>query len=151
MAVKKKSVIKNAALSKVIDTSLANLEAATANGATALALVTKKSTQSSAEGKRLSKKRIALIKRSKTSGAKAKKDPVAANTNALKAVVKELAEVRKEAAKNKTVRVANFTELSGLRISCQRLSAYGNALAAADRVLNKPKKKTRKKRKAAKA
>jgi hypothetical protein len=146
MAVKKKPVIKNAALAKVIDTSLANIETASANGANALALATKKSKQSSAEGKRLSKKRVTLIKRRKAAGTKAQKDPVAANKKALKAVDKELAAIRKDAAKNKTVRVANFEELSGLRVSCRRLSAYNKALTAADRVLNKPKKKTRKRK-----
>jgi hypothetical protein len=146
MAVKKKPVVKNAALTKVVDTSLANLEAATANGAKALALATKNSKQSSAAGKRLSKKRVALIKRSKSAAAKAKKDPVAANKKALNAITKELAAIRKEAAKNKIVKAANFEELSGLRISCRRLSAYGKAIAAADRVLNKPKKKTRRRK-----
>jgi hypothetical protein len=146
MAVKKKPVIKNAALAKVVDTSLANLEAATANGAKALALATKNSKKSSAEGKRLSKKRVALIKRSKSTAAKAKKDPVAANKKALKAVTKELAAIRKEAAKNKIVKVANFEELSGLRVSCRRLAAYGKALTASDRVLNKPKKKNRRRK-----
>ena len=101
MAVAKKTVIKNTALVKVLDTSLTNLEAANANGAKALAAATKKSKQSSAEGKRLSKKRVALIKRNKTAAAKAKKEPVAANKKALNEVVKELAAVRKEAAKNK--------------------------------------------------
>jgi hypothetical protein len=146
MAVTKKPVIKNAALVKVIESSLSNLEAATANGAKALALATKKSKQSSAEGKRLSKKRVTLIKRRKTAAAKAKKDPVAANTKALKAVERELAAIRKDAAKNKTVRVANFEELSGLRANCKRLNAYSKAIAAADRVLNKPKKKARRRK-----
>jgi len=143
-----KTVIKNAALAKVVDSSVANLEAAATNGAKALAVATKKSKQSSAEGKRLSKKRITLMKRSKSAGAKAKKDPVAANKKALATVNKELAAIRKAAAKNKTVRVANFEELSGLRISCRRLAAYTRVLAAADKVLNKPKKKTRRRKKA---
>jgi hypothetical protein len=146
MAVNKKPVIKNTALVKVIDTSLANLETATTNGAKALALATKKNKQSSAEGKRGNKKRVTLIKRRKTAAAKAKKDPVVANKNALKAVVKELAAIRKEVAKNKIVKAANFEELSGLRVSSRRLAAYSKALSAADRVLNKPKKKTRKRK-----
>ena len=79
MAVKKKSVVKNAALAKVIDTSLSNLEAATANGEKALALATNKNKQSSSASKRLNKKRATLIKRRKSAAAKAKKDPVAAN------------------------------------------------------------------------
>ena len=146
MAVNKKPVIKNTALVIVIDTSLANLETATTNGAKALALATKKNKQSSAEGKRSNKKRVTLIKRRKTAAAKAKKDPVAANKNALKAVVKELAVIRNEVAKNKIVKAANFEELSGLRVSSRRLAAYSKALSAADRVLNKPKKKTRKRK-----
>jgi len=146
MAIKKKPAVKNAALAKVIDTSLANLGAAAKKGASALAAATKKSKRSSVEGKRLNKKRVALIKRQLTAAAKAKKDPVAANKNALKAVVRELAAIRKAVAKNKAVNSANFAELSGLRGSCRRLTAYGRALAAADRVLNKPKKKTRRRK-----
>ncbi len=148
MAVKKKSVVKNVSLVKVLDTSLASLEMATTNGSAALALATKNSKQSAAEGKRLSKKRVTLIKRRKAASAKAQKDPVAVNKNALKAVDKELAAIRKAAAKNKAIKAANFDELSGLRVSCRRLNAYTKAIAAADRALNKPKKKT-KKRKAA--
>ncbi len=146
MAVSKKTIIKNAALAKVIDSSLTNLEAATTNGAKALVLATKNSKQSSAEGKRLSKKRMTLIKRRKTAAAKVKKDPIAANKKALSAVDKELTAIRKAAAKNKTVKAANFEELSGLRVSCRRLSAYSKAIASADRVLNKPKKKTRRRK-----
>lgn len=145
MAVSKKT-IKNAALAKVIDSSLTNLEAATASGSKALALATKNSKQSSAEGKRLSKKRITLIKRRKSAATKAKKEPIAANKKALGAVDKELAAIRKAASKNKVVKAANFDELSGLRVSCRRLSAYSKAISAADRVLNKPKKKTRRRK-----
>lgn len=146
MAVNKKPVIKSTALVKVADTSLANLEAAASNGNKALALATKTAKKLSAEAKRLSKKRISLIKRRKSAAAKAVKDPVAANKNALKAIDKELAAVRKDAAKNKVVKTNNFEELSGLRVSCRRLTAYNKAIAAADRVLNKPKKKTRRKK-----
>jgi len=146
MAVNKKPVIKNTALVKVIDTSLTNLETATTNGVKALALATKKSKQSSTEGRRLNKKRVTLIKRRKTAVAKAKKDPDAANKKVLKTVDKELAAIRKEVAKNKIVKAANFEELSGLRVSCRRLAAYMKTLAAADRALNKPKKKTKKRK-----
>lgn len=149
MAVKKKSVVKNVSLVKVLDTTLTNLEMATTNGSAALALATKNSKKAAAEGKRLSKKRVSLIKRRKAAAAKVQKDPVVVNKNALKAVDKELAAIRKAAAKNRTIKAANFDELSGLRTSCKRLNAYSKAIAAADKVLNKPKKKTRTKRKAA--
>jgi hypothetical protein len=146
MVVKKKSVVKNIALVKVLDTALANLDMATTNGAKVLALATKNSKQSALEGRRLSKKRVTLIKRRKAAAAKAQKDPVAANKAALKAVDKELAAIRKAAAKNRTVKAANFDELSGLRTSCKRLNAYTKAIAAADKALNKPKKKVRRRK-----
>jgi len=146
MAANKKPVIKNTALVRVIDTSLANLETATTNGVKALALALKKSKQSATEGKRLNRKRVTLIKRRITAGNKAKKNPDAANKKALTAVNRELAAIRKAAAKNKIVKAANFEELSGLRVSCRRLAAYMKTLTAADRALNKPKKKTRKRK-----
>ena len=146
MAANKKPVIKNTALVRVIDTSLANLETAATNGVRALALATKKNKQSSAEGKRLNRKRVALIKRRIAAGKKAKKNPDAANKRALATVNRELAAIRKAVAKNKIVNAANFEELSGLRVSRRRLAAYMRTLAAADRVLNKPKKKTRKRK-----
>ncbi len=147
MAVAKKTVIKNTALVKTTETALANLETANANAEKALAAATKKNKQSSAEGKRLSKKRVALIKRNKTAALRLKKDPVAANKKALNDIAKELAAVRKDAAKNKIVRAADYAELSDLRISCRRLAAYTKAITAADKVLNKPKKKVRRRKK----
>ncbi len=146
MPAKKKTVVKNASLAKVIDTALDNLEKANANGAKALANATKKGKKLSAEAKRLGKKRKTLNNRRNSAAAKAKKYPVVANRNALKKVARELADVRKAVAKNKPVKAANFGELSGLRISCRRLAAYGKALAAADKALNKPKKKARKRK-----
>lgn len=146
MSVKKKPVIKSLALIKVIDTSLANLETATVKGTEALAFQTKKSKQLSTEGKRLNKKRVALIKRRKRAGEKVKKDPAVANKNELKVIDKELVAIRKSVAKNKVVKAANFEELSGLRVSCRRLVAYSKALVASDKALNKPKKKTKKRK-----
>lgn len=146
MAVNKKPNIKNAALVKTLETSLTNLENANINGAKALASATATAKKHSAESKRLNKKRMTLIKRRKAAAARAQKDPVAANNQALKAVDKELAMIRKAVAKSNQVKSAQYEELSGLRISCRRLAAYSKALAAADRVLNKPKKKTRRRK-----
>ena len=146
MVAKKNPDIKNIALVKVIDTSLAALGTAEANAAEALTLATKKNKQLSDEGKRLNKKCVTLIKLSKTAGVKTKKDPVAENKKALKMADKELAAIRKELATNKMVKTANLEELSSLRVSSRQLAAYIKALAAADRVLNKPKKKTKKRK-----
>ena len=98
MAVSKK-IIKNSALTKVIVSSLTNLEAATIAGSKALLNATKKSKQSSTEGKRISKKRITLIKRRKAAATKSRNNPIAANKKALNIIDKELADTRKAAAK----------------------------------------------------
>ncbi|MAS81823.1 MAG: hypothetical protein CMF45_03965, partial [Legionellales bacterium] len=58
----------------------------------------------------------------------------------------ELADTRKAAAKNKSARAVLFEELSGLRINCRRLIAYNKALTVTDKILNKPKKKIRKRK-----
>ncbi len=146
MPAKNKSVVKNASLAKVIETSLENLGKANANGTNALANATKIGKKLSAESKRLNKKRQTLSKRRNSAAAKARKDPVADNKNALKKVDKELAAVKKGIAKIKPVKAANSAELSGLRNSCRRLAAYGKALVAADIALNKPKKKAKKRK-----
>lgn len=145
MAVSKK-IIKNSALTKVIVSSLTNLEAATIAGSKALLHATKKSKQSSTEGKRISKKRITLIKRRKAAATKSRNNPIAANKKALNIIDKELADTRKAAAKNKSARAVLFEELSGLRINCRRLIAYNKALTVTDKILNKPKKKIRKRK-----
>jgi hypothetical protein len=95
---------------------------------------------------RLSKKRATLLKRKKLATTRVQKEPSADNNKALRDVKKELDSVTKELGKAKIVKDANNAELSDLRASLKRATAYRKGVAAADKVLNKPKKKSRRKK-----
>jgi len=142
----RKTVVKSASLEKVIETSLAALNAANGSGEKAVAALTKNAKTLSAEGKRLSKKRATLTKRKKATSAKLKKTNDAATRKLLKATTAELNSVKKVAAKSSASRSANSAELKGLKAQAKRARAYISVLEKADKVLNKPAKKRRKKR-----
>jgi len=142
----KKAVVKSAVMAKTLESALAGLATVCESGGNAVDSRAKDGKKLAASSKRLSKKRTTLGKRKKTAAARLKKDATADNRNALKAVEKELAMVSKEAAKVKKEKDANNAELSGLRDSVKRANAYAKGIAAADRVLNKPKKKARRKK-----
>ena len=142
----KKTVVKSASLEKVIETSLAALNAAKENGEKAVAALSINAKKLSAEGKRLSKKRATLSKRIKTTAAKFKKTGDAATRKLHKAATTELNSVKKLAAKSSAARSAIAEELRGLKAHTKRSKAYVAAHAKADKVLNKPVKKRRKKR-----
>ena len=140
---KAKPVIKAAALDKKINSSMEALSNASAS--TALA-ITKKAVEAkklTAEVKRHSKKKMTLTKRNKTATTKNKKLPNAANKKAAAAVVKELNSTKAALDKSRANKAVVTTELAALRAAAKRLNAYTKAIAAADKVLNKPVKKKR--------
>jgi len=143
---KAKPVIKATALDKTINASTDSLTKACGNAATA---VTKKSAEAKkllAEVKRHLKKKTTLTKRNKTAAAKLKKDANAANKKAAATVAKELKSTKAALDKARTNKAVVLTELAALKSASKRLGAYTKAIAAADKVLNKPAKKRRKKR-----
>ena len=142
----KKPVVKSAALANVIEKSLAALGTANDNGEKAVAALSATAKKLTAEGKRLSKKRATLSRRKKATTAKIKKTNDADAKKLLKATEKELNSIKKLAAKSSAAKKANAEELKGLKASAKRTKAYLAVIAKADKVLNKPKKKTRKKR-----
>ncbi len=142
----KKTVVKSASLEKVIDTSLAALNAASENAMKAVEALSKTAKTLGAEGKRLSKKRATLTKRKKATTAKLKKTGDAATRKLLKTTTAELNSVKKLAAKSSAARSSNTEELRGLKAQTKRAKAYASVLAKADKVLNKPVKTRRKKR-----
>jgi len=146
MPKKSKKVVKSASLVKTIDNALAALDAANVNGAAAVAELSKTAKKLTAEGKRLSKKRATLSKRKRTATAKLKKTGDAAVKKLINTTEKELNAVKKLAAKSSAAKSANAEELRGLKAQAKRSKAYMTVLAKADKVLNKPKKKRRKKR-----
>jgi hypothetical protein len=149
MAVKKnKPIAKAGMVAKSLENALINLEAAFESGTKAVAERTQTGSQFAKLVARLSKKRAALMKRKKLATARVKKEASADNKKALRDVTKELDAVKKELGKAKTTKDANNAELSDLRASLKRATAYRKGIAAADKVLNKPKKKSRRKKRA---
>lgn len=148
MASKKKSTktVTSAASIKVIEGALAGLADVASASAKAVVAVTKENKSLAAAAKRLGKKRSSLSKKKKSAAAKVKKESNAANKNALKSIDKELAVVKKEADKVKGQKATVSTELTGLKLASKRATAYAAALTKTDAILNKPKKKRRKKK-----
>ena len=147
MAAKKKtSIAKAGMVSKSLENALLNLEAAFESGTKAVTQRAQNGSQFAKLVARLSKKRSTLLKRKKLATARVKKESSADNRKALKDVTKELDTVTKELGKAKVVKDANNVELNELRVSLKRATAYRKGIAAADKVLNKPKKKSRRKK-----
>lgn len=147
---KAKPVVKAVALDRTINAATDSLTKARGNAETA---VTKKSAEAKkllAEVRRHLKKKTTLTKRSKTAAAKLKKDTNAANKKAVAAVAKELKATKTSLEKARANKATVLTELAALKAASKRLTAYTKAIAAADKVLNKPAKKKRSKKKASK-
>lgn len=143
---KTKPVIKAAALDKTINASTDSLNKACSN---AIAAVTKTSAVAkklTAEVKRNTKKKAILTKRSKTAAAKLKKATNAINKKAVATVAKEIKSTNSALNKARASKAVVSTELAGLKAASKRLTAYTKAIAAVDKVLNKPTKKKRKRK-----
>jgi hypothetical protein len=146
MANAKKQVVKSAAVENKINSAMSTLSDA---GVACQKAVTSRSADAKKltnAARRLSKKRATLMKRKKTAAARLKKTPNAENRKAASAVAKELAATTKELTKARALKQANAAELSGLKASLKRVNTYAKVLDKADKELNKPKKKRRKKR-----
>ncbi|NOZ54883.1 MAG: hypothetical protein GXP08_17405 [Gammaproteobacteria bacterium] len=133
-------------MEKTISSSLDSLFSAFSNSADAVETLSKDAKKLALESKRLTKKRSALMKRKKIAAGKLKKSPDAANRKALKDVEKEIAGVTKLLDKVKPQKAASTEELMALKACFKKASAYMKSIEGADKTLNKPKKKIRKKR-----
>ncbi len=145
---RKKTVVKSAVLSKKIESAIAALTEASEAGAKAIDVRGKEVKKLATAAKRLSKKRATLLKRKKTASNKLKSAPGVETRKALNAVVKELTAVSKQAPKARAVKAAAAAELAGLKSASKRVTAYVKSLEKADKLLNKPAKKRKKRRKA---
>jgi len=146
--VKKVSVVSSLAVEKTIETSVGNLAKACSDAAAAVATKTKETSKLAAEIKRCSKKRVTLMKRKKIAANKLKKESSADNRKALKEVEKEITSVAKELGKFKPIKASVSEELTALKGHYKRVAAYVGAFEKADKILNKPKKKLKKRKKA---
>ena len=144
---KAKPVVKAAALDKTINASIDSLTKACGNAETAVTIKSAEAKKLLAEVRRHLKKKTTLTKRSKTAGAKLKKEANAANKKAVAAVTKELNATKAALDKSRASKAVVLTELASLKAAAKRLTTYTKAIAAADKVLNKPAKKRRAKKK----
>lgn len=143
---RKKAIARSAAIDKSINTALENLTAASVNGKIAIDARASVNKKLAAGLKSLGKKRATLTKRKKSSTAMAKKSPSAETRKSLRTVTSELAAVIKEAARTRAQKSPIAAELAALKAGQRNSVAYVRAIDAANRVLNKPKKKKKKKR-----
>lgn len=146
---KAKPVIKAAALSKTLDAHAESLSKASSHAFIAVTKKTAEAKKLTADVKRHTKKKATLAKRVKTAAARLRKDANATNKKAAAAVTKELNGIKSALDKSRAHKALVAMELSALNAAKKRLDSYTKAVAAADKVLNKPVKK-KKKRKAAK-
>jgi len=142
---KKKSITNSNAIEKTIVASVASLTSACNQSAIAVDSLSKVAKTLAKESLRLNKKRSLLMKRKKTVAAKQKKSPNSENKKAIQSVEKELSAISKEIAKVKPQKDSNAVELKTLKSWLKRASAYTKGIESADKVLNKPKKKIRRK------
>ena len=140
----KKSIIKAGALDKIINSSTEALDKACNAASKAVAKKAAEAKKLTAEVKRHSKKKATLSKRKKTASTRQKKNPNAENRKAVTAVIKEIKSTGSALDKARASKAVTSTELSALKSAEKRLSAYTKAIAAADKVLNKPKKRRKK-------
>lgn len=144
MAVKKKTpVTKNTVITRTIESSVGNLEAALAQ---AIAAVTARSAESKKllnETRRLRKRRTSQMNRKKRAVEAEKKNATADTRKAARVAVSELAATTRLLAKTTASRQVVLQELSGLKQSQKALAAYVKAINAANRALAKPKRARR--------
>jgi len=143
---KKATVMKSAALEKLVSGSMDNLQVACDDGAKAIATRSGEAKKLLAESKRISKKRAVLIRRKKTTSMKLKKVADAATRKILRDVEKELAAIKKVGEKVRASKSSLAEELKGLKENQKRAAAYLKVIEKADKILNKPKKKKRRRR-----
>lgn len=148
MATKKKAkkTVKGTTHLNVVDSAIANINDVATAATKAVIATEKEYKKLTKTAKSINKKRASLMKKAKTATNKMKKDASAANKKAMAVIKKDIAAIKTEVAKHKSVKSAVAEELATLKSASKRAVAYAKVVAGADKVLNKPKKKKRKKK-----
>lgn len=147
MAKAKKKIVKGEALVAAVDSAISVLINIESNTAKSIAIVDKDNRKLLKAAKQLSKKKMVLMKKKKNATIRVRKTPIADNKKALKAIVKEIASITKDAAKISTQKKVVLEELIILKSVAKRVVAYNKSLTANDKMLNKPKAKKKKRAK----
>jgi hypothetical protein len=143
---KRKTAVKGESIGNRLDAAIASITEASNDVSKALKFRSSESKKLIASVKRLNKKRAALAKRAQTAAARWKKSASAEHKKALGSIQKELVAVRKLLVKTRSERGAAAAELAVVKSVKRKVAAHAGAVGQADKVLNKPKKKQKKKR-----
>ena len=148
MATKKKAkkTVKGATHLKVVDSAIDSINDVAAAATKAVIATEKEYKKLTKAAKSVNKKRASLMKKAKIAANRMKKDASSANKKAVSVIKKDIAAIKKELAKHKSVKTVVSEELATLKSASKRAVAYAKVVAGADKVLNKPKKKKRKKK-----
>lgn len=141
MAKKTRTIAKSAAVTRTIEAALESLGTARVAGDSAVAKRSKDHKSFAATTKRLSKKRATLTKRKRVTAKRAKAAPSGETRKALRTVVKELAATNKQLVKARALQGVNAVELAALKAAQRRATAYGKAIAQAEKSLDTPSKR----------
>lgn len=144
MAKRKKALAKGTAVANNVEKSLKSLAIACTDGDRAVGVRSKDAKKFASAVKRLSKRHASLVKRKKTASARNKKSSTGETRQALRAVVRDLAKTKKELAKARAVKKVNGTELKSVKTASRRANAYKKAIDKAEKALNKPAKRRKK-------
>ena len=144
---KTKPVVKAAALDKAVNATVDVMSTAATAANSAVIKVAAEVKKLTVEVKRQTKKKGVLAKRNVAAKAKLKKVADATNKKLVSTVGKELKSVTSAQSKARVSKAIVATELASLKVAQKRLNAYSKAIAAADKVLNKPVKKRAKTKK----
>jgi hypothetical protein len=142
----KKPVTKNSVITKSIESSVYNLEAALDKANKAVTARSAESKKLLNETRRLRKRRTTQAGKKKRAIAADKKNSTADSRKAVRSITTELNATSKALVKATAARQAVLEELSGLKQSQKMLNGYVKGIYAADRAIARSQKKKRTKR-----
>lgn len=143
---KAKPVTRNSVIANSIESAVSNLAAALEKADKAVAVRSAESKKLLAESRRLRKRRQTQMNRKKRAIAADKKNSTGETRKAIRAVTSELNATGKAITKATTTRQAVLEELAGLKDSQKMLSGYVKGIYAADRAIERAKKKKKARR-----
>jgi hypothetical protein len=146
MAASKKPVARNTVIANSIDSAVDKLETALEKANKAVTARAAESKKLLNELRRLRKRHAAQMKRKQRAVAAEKKNSTADTRKAVRTTTSELNATKKARAKATTARQAVLEELAGLKDSQKYVAAYVKGIYAADRAIERSKKKKKARR-----
>lgn len=145
-ATKKKPVARNTVIANSIDNAVSNLEVALEKVNKAVTTRSAESKKLLNESRRLRKRHAAQMKRKQRAIAAEKKNSTADTRKTVRTTTSELNATKKALAKTTATRQAIVEELAGLKDSQKNVAAYVKGIYAADRAIERSKKKKKSRR-----